>query len=203
MNLIKRMLLMVLAALTALALFGCAKPNADGDPQQTEAALTEEQTARIEFLAEAFARFGPCDMKNGLTLSWMERIIPCVWAGRLEECELEGFCKVTLEEADATVDSVFKGMEIPDYTRKKYDASQDQEYFLLNGYYYMKLAKPLTARIDSVKPFEDAETGAERVRATVSVFEEGELMTVVTMELAPDAESCYSVVRTELNDYMK
>ena len=181
-------------------LFACAKEPAKQD--ETETGFSEKQLARICELAELFSKFGPCDIEEGIQLTKIERLIPCHWADRLEEAELEGYGKVTVEEADAFVDSVLKGIKLTDLVRTKYDPTKDQECFVLNGHYYIKLSgKKLSGKVISAETLEIVDGDTKPVRAVVDVYEGDVFSTRVTMRLRPDGAESYYILACELGDH--
>ena len=146
----------VLAGAVLFAFGGCKKKD-EAPSGEGGFALTDAQTERIKELAEAFYEFGPFDMDAGIDISKIERFIWCMYAHKLDESAFSGYGRVALDETDEMIDSVFKGIKIHDKIRTKYDITKDQELFLLNDYYYVKLPDTSApeAKIVSAEPLTD------------------------------------------------
>ena len=197
----KSFLSAVLLLCMAFALiFACACTGAGQKPAETEApegGLTQQQEERILRLAKAFDVFGPFDMEySGLELSTGERMVYCYYTGLLDEAELEGYGRVTIEEAENTLAGVFKGMELPEFIRTKYDPSKDQKAFALNGYYYIRL-EPKVGMQYTIKSAEAVEIKDSPVtmRARVEVACRGEVEKQLLLELIPNEEWVYSAYK--------
>ena len=201
---------LLIALLTALVFIcACGHENADPEPTHEPSSiatdkdgnvlLTDAQEERVRELASAFYRFGPCKMKEGVSVSRLEYIIFCLYCEDLEPSETEGFGCITKEDADKAVDSVFSGVKIPDLVRAKYDPDKEQDYYLLDDKYYIRLTDDRTADIEirRCEKRTDEETGSEALVVEVHVTTvkggEGDLR----LELAPSNENIFTLLDCE------
>lgn len=192
----------VLLALTALlgCLAACSRGGEGPAPEGTCApeGLTQAQQERIMRLAKAFNEFGPFDIEEGLDFGTCEYMIYCFFMNALPESELSGFGKVTVEEADKALDGVFKGMKLPELMRTKFDAAQEQDYFVLNGCYYIRMMGEPAEEFSFIdaKPYTE-EGSPATLRAKVEVRSEGRVERVIVLDLMPDEEWVYSAVKCD------
>lgn len=201
MKIFRTTMILMLAAAIAL-LSACGKPAQDNGGEEPFPGFTEAQRERIAELAELFSVFGPCDIEEGLPVSRIEALIPCHWADKLPEAELTGYGRVTVEEADEFVDSVLKGVKLNDFSRTDYDPTVEQDCFVLNGYYYIKLSgRELSAKIVSIETLEIEDGETKPVRAVADVYDGEELVTRVTLRLRPDGADGFYILKAELGDY--
>ena len=199
MKLIKRILAAALAAVMLLILFGCAQKDKPGDAL----VLTEAQKQRICTLAGAFLKFGPCDMKNGMQVTGFERIIYCLYTNKLGESEAEGYGKVTVEETDEAVDSVFKGIKILDIFRTKYDVNKEQELYRVGDYYYVRLSnEDVSCDIRSAEQLTDEKGRTTGVKASVAVSVNGVPTAVVTLEMPFEEKYEFSVTSCSITEVL-
>ena len=207
---LKRSISVLLALLMLAALAACAPRQGNG-PQPTEApdaaGLTEEQSRRIIELAAAFDEFGEFSLDKGLELASAERMIYCYYRGLLPESELKGFGRVTVEEGLAALAGVFKGMQVPEILRTKYNAAEEQELFILNGFYYIRLPEGQDKqfelrRVEPINGEPEASSGKKddkagegiepTLRAFVDVKAGGKLEKVIVLDLMPNEEWQFS-----------
>lgn len=211
-----RITALIVSLLAVLQLCACSGGNEGDEPTVTEPAeteqvtaaprdeagdanLTEAQEARIKKLAAAFFRFGPCNMKEGVPVSQLERIIYCMCCDDIAPCELDGYGRISIEEADALVSSVFKDVSIPDLFRTKYDAAAEQELFLLNDHYYIRITDDpvVSTEMISCRDLAESDGRVTGIVAEVRVLTQNGGGAVVKLELDPIEEYEYTLISCE------
>lgn len=199
MEIIKKALAGLLAALMLLGVCACGKRgnNADPTPAPTKAPYTDPDAAdeaRILELAAAFERFGEIDPEEGVTVNGMEYMIYCWYCDKLVECETADFGKVPFGEADKMVCSVFGSDDIKLVLRTKFDPTEDQNYYALNDHYYVRIAEPeYEYRISKVEPLENEDGAVVGTKATVDALSGGEVIISIVMGLGRNSEGQYFV----------
>ncbi|MCR5808643.1 MAG: hypothetical protein K6G56_03680 [Clostridiales bacterium] len=193
----------IISALWAIIFCGCGKepgkdPVSPTEETATEAPLVDEKV--IE-LAAAFRLFGGVDAQTGLDLGRLEHFVYCMYTSSLEECELEGYGRVSVETADAMINAVL-GVDPKGILRTEYDPTKEQELFCLNSYYYVRRTDGSGFRYE-IKSDEEVKNDKGEVQGrevSVNVFEGDELESVLVMKLLPPEEGAlyYRVVGCEV-----
>lgn len=206
---VKRSAAFVMAVITLLCICACkGRPSGDtGDPTQSPAEavsteLTEAQRERVLVLAAAFRRFGEYDLTEGLTLTRIEEMVNCMYCSMLGESEVEGYGRVTKDEADSMLKSVFGSDTIELGLRTKYDASKDQEFYFMNDYYYIRrIEEDHEYKIASTAPVTDDNGEVIGVRVLVEAFKDGKGDVTIALEVANNSAGELCVKRCVLYDW--
>ncbi|MBO4562528.1 MAG: hypothetical protein J5772_02830 [Clostridia bacterium] len=199
MKLVSRLCAALLAVLTLLCLASCkARKPSPAEPEKTEASgLTASQEARVRELAAAFRLFGDCDAAKGIAIAACERMVYCFYTSALEASDVEGYGRVSVDDANAMLSSIFRGLDFKGIMRTKYDPNADQELFALNDYYYVKRTDgtAFAYEIASVSDLKDEDGNTYGVRVGVDITENGETYGSMELDLVPDENAVYSVVK--------
>ena len=196
------------AALLAAIMLLCAwtlacGPRQNNGEEPEELKLTEAQKERILELAQAFSLYGPVDVEEGFPITRLEYLIPCFWSCKLEGSEVEGYGRISIEEADASIDGMLPGAKIPELVRTAYDPSLDQDYYVRDGYYYIRLtdASKVDCELESWSFITDEAGENTGVRATVKVSENGKPRAGVTLVLPFSEAYEFSVSECTISEY--
>ena len=209
MSIAKRLAALAVAAVMLFCLAACKGGSPQGDKEGTETALpsdnalaaelTAAQQERAKLLAAAFMRFGEYDITEGVTISRIEEMINCMYCTILDESEVEGFGRVTIEEADDMLRSVFGSDTLELVLRTKYDASEEQDYYSMNDYYYVRrIAEVYDYEITSVSPIADEDGAVIGVKVMVDAKSNGIDNVTIALDLADNSEGELCVKRCEL-----
>lgn len=209
MKISKRLAALLIAALMLVFACACADKKeepAAATPEPAKPVSTdpdEADMARIMALAAAFDRFGGFTAEEGVPVSSMEYMIYCWYCDKLEECETAGFGKVPFDEADRLVCSVFGNDEIKLVIRTKFDPVKEQDYYALNGYYYVRITQPEHEyRFGKSELIRDEEGAVTGLNANVDVLEGGSLTYSVGMVLGRGSDGEYCVKSCIFSQYI-
>lgn len=197
MKILKRLAALLLAALMLASVCACAKRGNEGEPspEPTKAGYVEPDAAgeaRIIELAAALERFGGIDPEFGVTVNDMEYMVYCWYCDKLEECETPGFGKVSHDEADSMLRSVFGNDDVKIILRTNFDPIKDQNYYSLNGYYYVRIEEPLHEySLFKTEPLKSEEGEVIGTKATVDALTGGERILSVILELGTGSDGQY------------
>lgn len=211
MTLKKRLAALLLAALMLAALFsfaGCKKGNGKSDPtaapEKTAAPtlppVDDAAAERIMLLAEAFARFGEYDAKEGFKLTECERMLTCLYRSRLQESDIPGYGRLGFDEADKALQSALgiKDLKVILRTGKN---GEGQEIFAENGEYYILLKEPeYRPELLSKQPVLDEEGNEIGLSAVVKVYNKQDLAEfTMTLLLGVGEDGEFFVRKNEVN----
>lgn len=191
-----RITALILALVSIAALCGCHKEETPVKPEKGEkTALTEEQTARAVEIARAFDLFGECDIEKGLELRRVEYMVYCMYTGTLAESGVEGYGMVDKDEADDMLAKLFKGFEPKSMIRTKYDASKDQDYYLSEGRYFVRLTDTSGYEFKVTEAHELVDQKGARLGdvVLVSVIKDGAADKTIKLELIDSDTAVYSI----------
>lgn len=196
-----RKTLRITALLTALlmlaALSGCKKEkHSDEGPEKGgETVLNEAETARVIKIAAAFRLFGECDIEKGLELRRVERMVFCMYTGALEPSDTEGYGIVSQDEADKMLAELFNGFDPKGLFRTRYKEGADQEFYLANGWYLVKLTDLSAYSYEVTSANELMDKDGERIGVTVTVLVSngGKPDFLIRLELFDSETAVYSI----------
>ncbi|MBQ1375851.1 MAG: hypothetical protein IIY69_06175 [Clostridia bacterium] len=204
---LRLMIAMMVLASVFISSVGCGETaGKDVKPSPSEEAnepvLTDAQKDNILKLAKAFYKFGDVDLQKGIELTRVDGIIRCYYEDILDESETAGYGRIEKTDADAFIKVVFNGIELTDMVRTQYKPDSDQEYFYLNGYYYVKLAKQpvIGADIISTDFLKNEKGNVYGVNAIVSVNIDGVEDAQLNMQMAFSDGDELSVLKSETNN---
>ncbi len=189
----KSLLALICAALLALLCACGAQTDADPTPAPNSAdgILTSDQQTIVLRLASAFRMFGTYDVDIGTTnLMEQEFFIFCYYTDHLAECEVDGFGRVPISDADRLLNDTFGPYEITDLLRTKFDPSKEQTYYTLDDNYYVLITD------GSAYDFEikSAETTERGVSVIVTVYKDGAGECDITLVLDSNEDTSWGYV---------
>lgn len=192
-----KMTALLLAIVMLAAFAGCKKDAITDDKPQTggEAELTDAQIRRAKELASAFRLFGECDVEKGIDIRSAEYMVFCMYTGRLERSDVEGYGIVSLEDANGMLAELFKGFDPKSMLHTKYDAEKEQPLYYSEGRYFVLISDLSSYDYEVTRANELVGAKGQRLGdvLNVKVLKDGQPETTIVLELYDSESAVYSI----------